>query len=286
MSSTPTTEYATARLPKAKPAESDSTSSFLASLGDSLRRPDFWAYSSWLDIVTKYRRTRLGLLWAIAPVAVFVGLIGGFYSEIIGRDPVYFMPYLGIGYTIWRFMVQCTADSASVLRSHKAFIMDGRTRLTDFVLRSLAKAFFYLACACLVVLAALIWSPITQWQGVLVALVTFPIVVLNMIWWSTCMALIGARHADAGEFIATTTRIGLLITPIIWVGDRFPPGTIGWWAVHVNPAYHLITIVRAPILGDPVSPISYIYIGCMTVLGWLLAMLLYRRYARFVPLWI
>ncbi|WP_407352685.1 ABC transporter permease [Luteimonas sp. R10] len=261
-------------------------SSFLTHLRDSTRFPEFWAYSSWLDIVTKYRRTRLGLIWIVVPVAVFVAAIGSIYSRIMGHDPHFYIPYLAVGYVVWRFMVQCTNESASILRSHKSFIMDGRIRLSDFVLRSLSKAFFYFVCSLVVIFGALAWSPDTSAASMFTMLLTFPLIVANMLWWSTCMALVGARHADAGEMINTALRFGMLLTPILWVGERFPFGSIGWWAVHANPGYHLINVVRAPLLGQEVEVASLAYIGIMMLVGWLLAVVLYRRYARFVPLWI
>jgi len=262
------------------------TESFLAHLRGSMRFPEFWAYSSWLDIVTKYRRTRLGILWIFVPVAVFVGAIGSIYSRIMGRDAGFYIPYLAVGYVVWRFMVQCTNESSSILRSHKPFIMDGRMRLTDFVLRSICKAFFYFACTTVVIVAALLWSDEMRWARVFTMVLTFPIVILNMLWWSTCMSLVGARHADTGEMINTALRFGMLLTPILWVGERFPYGTAFWWAVHVNPAYHLINFVRAPVLGQPIDAITIWYLAAMTVGGWALAIWLYRRYSRFVPLWI
>lgn len=262
------------------------TSSFLVHLRGSMRFPEFWAYSSWLDVVTKYRRTRLGLLWIFVPVAVFVGAIGSIYSRIMGHEPSFYIPYLAVGYVVWRFMVQCTNESSSILRSHKSFIMDGRIRLTDFVLRSIAKAFFYFFCNIIVVVAALAWSPSMHWAKVFTLILTFPVVALNMIWWSTCMSLIGARHADTGEMVNTALRFGMLLTPILWVGERFAYGTAFWWAVHANPAYHLINFVRAPLLGESIDPLTIIYLAVMTVGGWTLALILYRRYARFVPLWI
>lgn len=260
--------------------------SFLGHLRDSARFPEFWTYSSWLDIVTKYRRTRLGLIWIVIPVAVFVAAIGSIYSRIMGHQPEFYIPYLAIGYVVWRFIVQCTNEAAGILRGHKSFIMDGRTRLTDFVLRSLGKAFFHFMCTVVVILGALIWSPQTHWWVIFTMLLTFPLVVINMIWWSACMSLVGARHADAGELINTALRFGMLLTPILWVGSRFEAGTLGWYAIQANPAYHLITFVRAPMIGETVSMLTYTYLAVMTVGGWLLALVLYRRYARFVPLWI
>jgi len=260
--------------------------SILEHLKGSVRYPEFWTYSGWLDIVTRYRRNVLGLAWIPIPVLVFIAVIGGVYSTIMGREPEFYIPYLGIGYLVWRFMVQCLTDSVLVLRGHKPFIMDGRVRLTDFVLRAVAKAFFYFVCSLPVVAGVLIWSPEMHVSTMVTMLVTLPVVIANILWVSVCMSLIGARFADAAEMVNTALRFGMLLTPIIWVGERFQPGSLWWWAVHLNPAYHLITIVRAPMLGYEIQPQTYWYIAVMTIAGWGLAALLYRRYARFVPLWI
>jgi ABC-2 type transport system permease protein/lipopolysaccharide transport system permease protein len=53
-----------------------------------------------------------------------------------------------------------------------------------------------------------------------------------------------------------------------------------------NPFFHMIEVVRAPILGEPLETSSLVYLAVMLVLGWALAAFAYRRYARFVPIWI
>src|SRR5690606_10631840 len=101
-------------------------------LSESFRRPEFWAYSSWLDIVTRYRRTRLGLLWLLAPVTVFMLVTGPLYAKVFNRDLASFMIHLGMGYAVWRLMVMVLNDSVGAFRSNKSFILDGNTRLTDY----------------------------------------------------------------------------------------------------------------------------------------------------------
>jgi ABC-type polysaccharide/polyol phosphate export permease len=39
-------------------------------------------------------------------------------------------------------------------------------------------------------------------------------------------------------------------------------------------------------MGEPIDPASLWYVGILTVVGLLVATFAYRRYARFVPLWI
>ncbi len=259
---------------------------FLSDLWQSIRQPEFWAYSSWLDVVVKYRRTRLGMLWMFLPMAIWITVLGNFYAHVMRHPAEEYLPYLGVGYVLWRFIVMCTNEASGTLRQHKAFIMDGRIRMTDYVLRTIAKSLLYFVLGSLVVLVVLVWSPAIHWQGMLWALATLPLFLLNMVWWVFVMALFGARYPDTGEAVHTALMLGFLLTPVLWVGNRFDPHSIGGVLVRLNPAFHLIEVVRAPILGHQVGLSTFVYLGVMTLGGWLLAMVLYRRYARFAPLWI
>lgn len=263
-----------------------SSNPFLSQLLTSLRRPEFWAYSSWLDIITKYRRTRLGLLWLVLPTAMYLVVLGNVYSHLMDYPLEKYLPYLALGYACWRFMIQCINDSTNVFRSHKAFIMDGRLRLTDFTLRAISRPLFYFFFAFIVVIAVLAWSPFVQWINLLSLLVTIPILILNMIWISFCISLVGARFPDIGEVIHTVLVVGFLLTPILWHIEKFPAGTLRGTLARLNPAFHIIEMVRAPVLGAMPERTTIAAIAMLTLGGWLMAMFLYRRYARFVPLWI
>src|SRR5687768_9935682 len=109
----------------------------------SVRNPDFWAFSSWLDLVTKYRRSALGVLWIFLPPLCYVFGIGYFYALLFDVTPLPFMVHLGAGYLLWRMITQVITGASTTMLSHRAFILDGRIRYTDYVLRVMAKALFY-----------------------------------------------------------------------------------------------------------------------------------------------
>lgn len=258
----------------------------LSQLINSLREPEFWAYASWLDIATRHRRTSLGFIWFLAPTAMFILVLGNVYSHLMGHPAAQYLPYLGVGYVIWRFMLQIINEAVGTFQAHKAFIMDGRTRLTDFILRSFAKAGYQLLFGMIVAAAVLLWSPDMHIARMLTLLVTLPILMLNLTWIAVCLALVGARYREFHEIMGTVLIVGFLITPVLWTVDRFPPDTLRGMAVRINPAFHMIDIVRAPILGGMPEPASVVYVAVMALIGWPLAALLYRRYARFVPIWV
>jgi ABC-2 type transport system permease protein/lipopolysaccharide transport system permease protein len=88
------------------------------------------------------------------------------------------------------------------------------------------------------------------------------------------------------ELIGSILMFAFLFTPVIWKADQMPIGTVRGAIARVNPLFHLIEIVRAPILGEPVAHSTYIYLAAMLVVGWVVAFFTYRRYAKYVPLWV
>ena len=251
----------------------------------SLREPGFWAYSSWLDIVTKYRRSRLGMVWLLLPPMLYIGGIGYFYALIQKHDPLASIPPFAVAYLLYRLFANVITQSCTVLSGHASFILDGHLRLTDFIFRTLAKALFYLVAAMPLVVVTMAVSPNMHALGLLTVPFTFAVVLLNLFWISVVVALIGARYPDVNELTGSVFIFAFILTPILWPPEAAPAGTPHGWFMRVNPLYHMIEIVRAPLFGHAIEPLTYAYLGAMTVGGWVLAWALYRRFARFVPVW-
>ena len=255
-------------------------------LRESLRHPEFWAYSSWLDLVVRYRRTQLGVIWVFLAFFLFVVVMGYKFAYLMNTDPRTFLPYLAVGYMTWRFIVTVINDAVGTLATHRSFIMDGRVRLTDYLLRSIAKASFHFLFAALVVALVLVWSGHYSPLGLLSLLITFPMLAVVMFWVALGLGLLGARFTDTHEVVGTVLMVVFLLTPIIWEVDKFPAGTVRGSLTRLNPAFHLVEVVRAPILGRMPEFDSVIFVGVLAVAGWVIASLVYRRYAHFVPLWV
>lgn len=252
----------------------------------SLKNPEFWSFSAWLDMVTKYRRSKLGIFWLFAPPVLTFGLLGYFYSGITRKDPVHFIPFMGMGYLLWRMVTQVFNDASGTMLAHRAFIMDGRTRLTDYVLRCMSRAFFYFAVGLVVICVAFAISPDVTFLRLLTLFLTLPVFLFNLFCLGIVLAMLGARFPDLHELTTTIFIFGFLLTPILWYPEHVAAGSIRWKFMQANPAFHFIEMVRAPVLGRHVSLFTAGYVTTVTVGGAILAAILYRRYSRFVPIWI
>jgi ABC-2 type transport system permease protein len=133
---------------------------------------------------------------------------------------------------------------------------------------------------------ALVMFPDLNLHGALWMPLSLLVIYINALWLTVVFSLVGARFPDFGQFVSNTSIFIFLVTPIIWYPDQTPADSFRGEVMRMNPFYHLVSIFRDPLLGRPVETGSYYYIAVMTVLGLGLATLAYRRYARFVPLWI
>lgn len=255
-------------------------------LAASFRHPEFWALSSWLDILVRSRRSYLGPLWLLAPTVIYVFGVGAFFAGMHGKSMSQFAAHVALGVVVFRTLMTALVTSSAVFTASQSFIMDGRVRLTDYVLQSLARSAFDLLTALPVVVIALVMYSGVGTTGLLLALPALLLIYLNAFWIGVVFALVGARFVDLGQILSNVSTFLFLLTPIIWYVDSVPPGSLRARLMLLNPLFHFVELFRAPILGGPVPLLSLWVVSGMTVVGLVLATLLYRRYARFVPLWI
>lgn len=258
---------------------------------ESFRNPDFWAMSSWLVIIVRARKSRLGMIWLFAKSIVYVFGLGTFFASMrsLGNADATmgeFYAHVALGMMVFSLLMSAITSSANVFVASKAFILDGHVRLSDYLLQVLAKAFFDM-CLYLPVVVVALWmvggvAPL----GLLTTLPALLLVYLNALWIAALFGVLGARLPDLGNMIATASIFAFILTPIIWYPAMMPEGSIRGTLMRFNPLFHFVEIFRAPILDNTISHASILYVVIFTLVGLLASTLVYRRYARNVPLWI
>lgn len=252
---------------------------------DSFRRPEFWFYSSWLDILTKYRRTRFGLWWALIPTAVFVVALGSVYGQLMSLELDFYIPFLCMGYMLWRFLTHVLTDSGGVFRAHLAYIQQGRVNLVDYLFRVFAKALFYFVVSIPVLIAVFAWSTSAEMLDLWTMLVTLPLFALCVFVIGGHVAFLAARFPDITELINTVLIFGFLLTPILWHPSQAPGGRVLSWLMKSNPAFHLLEVVRQPALGHMPETFTLAYLAVFLSIGLISMTYIYQKLVKRVPFW-
>ena len=170
-------------------------------------------------------------------------------------------------------------------------MMQGETLHTNIILLDMSELVVHFLHQAILIVAVCLFYRTVNSTYALWSLVGLFTVILNGFWFTTVLAILGARFNDLSQLMSSITSILFLATPIIWMPSAVPGELTGGRVavleayMNYNPMFHFLEIIRAPLLNKPVSDLTIIVVGCATVFGYILAGLMYRRYRHMVVLW-
>jgi lipopolysaccharide transport system permease protein len=242
-----------------------------------------WTMLGWNDIVQRYRRSALGPFWITLSMAIFIVLLGVIYSRIFKLDIAIYLPYVAMGIIVWAFVSGTISESCATFIDNGAIIKQISLPFTLYVLRCVWRNIIILLhSVVLIVPIALVFRLKVSWSDLLV-LPGLLLVFANQIWLGIVVAVLSTRYRDVAQLIATTIQIAVFATPIMW-----PVSSLGdaHFIADVNPLYHLIEIVRGPLLGVAPPLMSWVVTIGVCAIGYLLAISLLTRGARRIVYWL
>lgn len=242
-----------------------------------------WLALGWHDIRQRYRRSVLGPFWFTLSTLIMVGVLGVLYSTLLGQDIHNYLPYLGGGLVVWQYISVCVLEGANSFIGAGYLIKQIRMPLTVHVARITWRNFVILMHSLPVIMVFLFaFGHRLEWELLLI-LPGLVILFLQGIWISIVLGLLCARYRDVLPIVGNLLQVAFFFTPVMWA-----PGLLKEraWIVELNPLYHLIEVVRAPMIGRHLELASWIWAIGLLVVGFALAQYLMRRTRDRVPYWL
>ncbi len=132
------------------------------------------------------------------------------------------------------------------------------------------------------VLVAL-WFQVSPAWSMLWAIPALFLLLVNGLWVGLLFGLLSARFRDIPLIIASIVQVMFFITPVIWKPSMLPGRAL---FLDLNPFYHLVEIVRAPLLGQAPNLENWIAVLLITAIGWGLTLFFYTAYRWRVAYWV
>ena len=218
-------------------------------LTSSAARWETWSALAWADTKSRYRRTTIGPFWLTLSTAAMVGSVGILYAGLFGSNISQYLPFLGVGMIVWTFINTVITEGCSVFISATGYIKSVPLPLAAHVYRLLARNAITLAHNA--ILLIVLWL-MFRWPVGLdaaFALLGFLIALVAVAGVALTLGILCARFRDVAQIVMAITQLLFLLTPIMWMPSTLKTpaleGVIQW-----NPVYHLIEVVRGPLLGQ------------------------------------
>jgi ABC-2 type transport system permease protein/lipopolysaccharide transport system permease protein len=97
------------------------------------------------------------------------------------------------------------------------------------------------------------------------------------------LGLLSARFRDVPLIIGSIVQVLFFLTPVIWRPEMLPDRAL---FLQLNPFYHMVEILRAPLLGSAPSMESWIANVLIAFVGWTICLFFYSAYRWRIAYWV
>ena len=225
----------------------------------------------------------IGPFWITISTGIMVLGMGPLYGALLKQELGPYIRYLALSFIIWIFISGVINETCSAFINAGGFIKEIKLPLFVHVLRVLTKNLIMLAHNSVIMLVVLVFYPPTHIWIVFLAFFGLIVVVLNLLWIGLIAALLCARFRDIPQIVTNFVQVAFFISPILWKAEMLGSNQ---WVANLNPLYHLVEVIRAPLLGQPPANLSWIVVFGMLISGSVFALWLFSRFRARVAYWI
>jgi len=255
----------------------------VADVADGVALWRLWGRLGWNDILQRYRRSLLGPLWLTASMGIMVLALGVVYARILKMALDDFMPFLCVGLLIWSIISSVLTEAGTLFTGAESYIKQIRLPYSVYVCRFMWSKTVIFAHNFVIYIGIVIYFKLQPGGAVLWAMPGFVLILLNGALASLYVGMVSARFRDVPQLIASIVQIIFFMTPIMWKPELLGSKSV---LMTFNPFYHLVEIVRAPLLGQVPSAENYIALGLISMANFLLAAVLFVRFRARISYWV
>ena len=254
-----------------------------ADLLNGARLYELWTRLAFHDIRQRFRRSVLGPFWLTLSMGIFVGALGLVFSTLFHQDVAKTLPYIATGVIFWGLLTSCINEGTTVFIAAEAFIRNVPTPLSIHVYRMMARNVMIWGFNMAIYIVVIAYfGPLPGWNVVLF-IPGFILFLINVAWISLAAGVLSTRYRDIPQVITNVIQVIFFVTPVFWSIETLPNRPA---FVVFNPFYHLVEIVRAPLLGTAVPPMSWGLCVAMALVGCGFTAWLYRRAHARIAYWV
>jgi lipopolysaccharide transport system permease protein len=214
-----------------------------------------------------------------------IACIGVIFGSLFKSPMEEFLPFLTAGLILWSFISTVLIEATTVFVAAEPIIKQLPIPIFSHVIRMVARNFYIFLhniviypIVCLVVQRAWGWNDLLVIPGMI-------ILIVNLLWLALLLGIFCTRFRDMAQIIQSCLQIVFYVTPIIWMPSLLPART-GSMILDPNPFYHMLEIVRAPLMNQAPSALNWSVSVGVAIVGWAITLVFFNRYKFRIAYWL
>ncbi len=246
-------------------------------------RRELWATLGLHDVRQRYRRSTLGPFWITISMGVMVFALGLLYGQIFGQELHEYLPFLAAGFVIWGLLSEMILGGCTTFISAEGMIRQLNAPVSIYAYREVWSAVIAFVHNIWIFFAVAWWYDVGLSWNALWVLPAVLILLINGFWMALFFGLLSARFRDVPLIIGSVVQVLFFMTPVIWRPEMLPDRAL---FLQLNPFYHMVEILRAPMLGQTPAFENWLVVLLIAVFGWAVTLFFYSAYRWRIAYWV
>jgi lipopolysaccharide transport system permease protein len=241
----------------------------------------FWWHLARAEVRGRFRRSRLGILWALLQPLLLTLLMTLVFGRVFGLPMRHFAPFVFSGLLVWEFVFGASLLGCASFINAAPYIMQRPLPLAIYPLKTALATFVTFTVGGVGLLAwVLVAGPAPLGWPLLSLLATLPLL-LALAWpLALITAFVNARYRDFQFMAGLLLQALWYVSPVFLEPSLFQRANLEW-LLDYNPAAHVLNLVRAPLLSNSVpTATDYLFAVALGAALWLAAALTVRARER------
>lgn len=197
------------------------------------------------DIVSRYKRSVLGVAWTMLNPLGTTVVMTIVFSRVFGRTEAY-PAYVLSGLVAWHFYAQTTVAAMRELVWGSALLHRIYIPKSVFALAALGTGTVNLLLSLVPVVVVGVLTGVRFGPSLLFVPISFLLLTAFTLGVSLLLSTVAAYFADVAEMYNIALLAWMYLTPIIYPEDIIS-SSFRWWLFNLNPMYHLVKLFRQPL---------------------------------------
>ena len=225
------------------------------------------------DLVMRYKRSLLGVFWTLLnPLGTMV-ILTLVFSNAFGAGRTYPV-YALTGLLAWNFFAQTTVGAIRQLTTGAQLIRRIYMPRTVFAVSVTGTGLLNLLVGLVPLFAIMLVSGMPIRPTILFLPVSIAVLAACALGVGLAVSVLAVHFTDTADLYAMVLPAVLYLTPVIYPREILPVSAHPW-LVDANPAYHLVTLFRAPLYDGRLPGLASVAIAVgaaatTLVLGWVI----------------
>ena len=256
---------------------------FFQDLIKAIKSTDLWLFLGWHDIKSKYRRTKLGPIWIVLVNLVTIACFSIVGSALFGQSTKEFLPHVTIGLFVWYYISTILSESCFLYSSQSHLIKNLDINLLTLILRLFVRNTIAFAHSFVIIIAIVGLFADKFTASMWLALLAVPFFAVASVGISVLLGTAATRYRDIAHIVQAIISIFPFITPLIWKEEMLGSKI---YIAKINPATHFIALLRDPLLGNEIKPLTYVisFVFCSVLFG--SGVYVYNKFKKRIVFWL